>query len=75
MFALVRNSRYYQNFRKQLKRLDEDESGRGVDDVMWIAVGVLILVGVVALVAIFWTEIQEGVGKILGDDKKPKKIL
>jgi Flp pilus assembly pilin Flp len=52
---------------KWLRDFHKDRSGAGsVDNVMWIAVGALILVVVVSLVAVFWESIKNAVDSILG---------
>lgn len=63
---------------KWLRDFHKDRSGAGsVDNVMWIAVGALILVVVVSLVAVFWEVIKTAIGDIIGPgggDPGGKKI-
>ncbi|MDP1560876.1 MAG: hypothetical protein Q8M16_05725 [Pirellulaceae bacterium] len=63
---------------KWLRDLHKDRSAAAaVDNVMWIAVGALILVAVVSLVAVFWESIKNAADSILGSgggDKGGKDI-
>jgi hypothetical protein len=68
MQKLVTSFRPFFQLPQQLRRLNQDERGDGVQNVMWIAVGVLILVAVVAVVGIFFKQIKEAVMALFGPD-------
>ena len=61
----------YLLLKNRIRHFNRNESGAtDVSNVMWIAVGVLILVAVVSLVAVFWDSLVGKVNEIDPDFNK-----
>lgn len=62
---------HYLMIKNRIRQFNRNESGAtDVSNVMWIAVGVLILVAVVSLVAVFWDSLVGKVNEIDPDINK-----
>ncbi len=65
MLTLVKNLPATVWLKHKVRKLNRDQRGQGVENIMWIALGVLILVAVVGVVAYFMGFIGDQANDVL----------